>query len=91
MTLHARVALAVRNETAAQACASRLRDQGFQVIHTSPRGVDFEGPVQLFAPAFGAEVEVTASGARFVTPPRVEGIPEVESVYFPEPPTFFGQ
>jgi hypothetical protein len=61
------------------------------VAKVTERGVSFEGSQELFESVFGAQVEIQKQGCHFVTEPRLpKAVHQLESVYFPSAPTFFG-
>jgi hypothetical protein len=90
-TIHAKLAMSIKDSGTAENYANELNKLGFKIIKISPRGVSFEGPVQLFETTFKSEIETTADGNNFRTEPV---LPEtlkthVDSVYFPTKPIFF--
>lgn len=91
ITLHARLALGVRDRELAETYAQRLDELGFSIVKVAPRGVTFEGTVELFERTFKAEIRTSTNGAAFEKSPVIpEAIEKhVDSVYFPTKPTFF--
>jgi hypothetical protein len=88
--LHARAALAQRDENQAASCAAELARLGFSVVKVSGRGVSFSGAQELFESVFETEVRVSGTSCQFTGEPVIPRIlsGKVESVYFPSPPTF---
>jgi len=90
--LHARLALATRNRKLAEKHAQELRKLGFTIVKVAPRGVSFEGTINLFEHTFKCKIKTSASGAQFENALAIPKVIEeyVDSIYFPTKPTFFG-
>ena len=91
LLLHARIALSQRDENQAALCAAELGRLSFNVVKVSARGVNFSGPQELFESVFATAVSVSDTSCQFAGEPVLANFPSgnVESVYFPSPPTFF--
>ena len=90
--LHARLALSIRDRELAEKHARKLDKLGFTIVKVAPRGVGFEGTVDLFERTFKCRIKMSANGAQFGNTPTVpETIEEhVDSVYFPTKPIYLG-
>lgn len=90
--LKARMALSTKSQGLAEKYAHELDNLGFSIVHVAPRGVNFEGPIDLFERTFKSRVTQSADGVRFESAPVIpEALEEsVDAVYFPTKPTFFG-
>ena len=88
--VHLRLVMARRDFEQSKRCGDELERMGFKVVHSSERGVDFEGQVGLAAAVFN--LTITRQGDAV----RVEGKPELplelrevaSGVYIPTRPTF---
>jgi hypothetical protein len=83
--IKARLALRVKSQELAE-------NLGFSSVHATPRGVNFEGTIDLFEHTFKSRVNQSADRIRFESMPVIpEALEEgVDAVYFPTKPTFFG-
>lgn len=91
--LHAKLALSVRNENLAKEYANKLICKGFRIIQIAPRGISFEGPIEMFEKVFNCKIKVLDSSIQFIGKPSFpdEISQGVESIYFPTKPTYFDQ
>jgi hypothetical protein len=90
--LRAKLVLKRPDDEAAQRLAGSLTEVGLCVVQTTRTGVYVEGNRSTFARAFGTPVEINQAVPRFAGQPKFEtllGGEDVESIYFPTPPTRF--
>jgi hypothetical protein len=89
--IKARLALHTKSQELAEKYAHELDNLGFSNLHATPRGVHFEGTIDLFERTFKCRVTQSADSARFESMPVIPAALEegIEAVYFPTKPTFF--
>jgi hypothetical protein len=90
--IKARLALSTRSQELAEKYARELDNLGFSIVQVTPRGVNFEGTIDLFERTFKSRVTQSSDGVWFENVPVIpEALEEsVDAVYFPTKPTFFG-
>ena len=79
-----------RDMDAAIECANNLAALGFAISSTTPRGVNFSGPPELFESVFQSSLDLQAE-PRFLDKPALPGdlSRSARAIYLPSQPTYF--